>query len=101
MTARILNITDLQQALDDLNRDAAEEWALIGGRLSRRFDFDDFVTAFGFMTRVAIVAEKMNHHPDWSNVYSTVEVHLVTHEAGGITGLDFALAQQMERLAGH
>ena len=51
------------------------------------------------MTRAAIHAEKMNHHPDWSNVYSTVNVSLVTHEAGGITALDFALARKMERLA--
>jgi 4a-hydroxytetrahydrobiopterin dehydratase len=99
MTSPVLNLTELQQALEDLNRDAVEEWTLVGGRLSRSFSFADFVTAFGFMTRVAIYAEKMNHHPDWSNVYSTVNVSLYTHEAGGITRLDFALAQQMERLA--
>ena len=99
MTETVLNLTDLQQALDELNQDAAEEWTLIGGRLSRTFRFPDFVAAFGFMTRVAIHAEKMNHHPDWNNVYSTVNVSLVTHEAGGITSLDFALAKKMERLA--
>ena len=99
MTSPVLNLTELQQALEDLNRDAAEEWTLVGGRLSRSFSFADFVTAFGFMTRVAIHAEKMDHHPDWSNVYSTVNVNLHTHEAGGITRLDFALAQQMERQA--
>ena len=99
MTETVLNLTDLQQALEDLNRDALEEWTLVGGRLSRSFSFADFVTAFGFMTRVAMSAEKMNHHPDWSNVYSTVNVNLHTHEAGGITRLDFALARQMERLA--
>ena len=99
MTETVLNLTDLQQALDDLNRDALEEWTLVGGRLNRSFSFADFVTAFGFMTRVAIHAEKMNHHPDWSNVYSTVNVSLFTHEAGGITRLDFDLARQMERLS--
>ncbi len=99
MTDKVLNITELQLALDDLNQDAAEEWTLISGRLSRTFSFSDFVAAFGFMTRVAIHAEKMNHHPDWSNVYSTVTVNLVTHEAGGVTELDFALARKMERLA--
>ncbi len=99
MTEKVLTIGELQQALDELNQDAQEEWTLIGGRLCRRFTFDDFVTAFGFMTRAAMLAEKMNHHPDWSNVYSVVEVNLYTHEAGGITALDFTLARRMERLA--
>ncbi len=99
MTDKVLNISELQQALDDLNHDATAEWTLVGGRLCRTFDFPDFVAAFGFMTRVAIHAEKMNHHPDWSNVYSTVNVSLMTHEAGGVTGLDFSLAKKMERLA--
>lgn len=99
MTDKVLNLSELQQALDDLNRDTAEEWTLVGGRLSKSFDFADFVTAFGFMTRVAMHAEKLNHHPDWSNSYSTVDVTLVSHEAGGITELDFALARKMDRLA--
>ncbi len=99
MTARVLNLTELQQSLNDLNRDAAGEWVLVDNRLSRSFRFPDFVSAFGFMTRVAMHAEKLNHHPDWSNVYSTVNVSLTTHEAGGITATDFALARKMERLA--
>ena len=67
--------------------------------LHRSFVFKDFVTAFGFMTEVAIRAEVMNHHPQWSNVYKKVEVDLTTHEAGGITDLDFQLAKIMDKVA--
>ena len=65
----------------------------------RRFEFSDFVSAFGWMSSVALVAERMNHHPDWSNVYRTVEVRLWTHDAGGLTSLDFELARAMNALA--
>jgi 4a-hydroxytetrahydrobiopterin dehydratase len=74
-------------------------WQLDDGKLHREFIFPDFVEAFGFMTRAAIRAEKMNHHPEWSNVYKKVEVYLVTHEAGGITERDFELARIMDSLA--
>lgn len=74
-------------------------WSNDGGKLSRDFKFGDFVAAFGFMTRAAIEAEKMNHHPEWSNVYNRVTVNLVTHDAKGITELDFELAGKMEALA--
>jgi 4a-hydroxytetrahydrobiopterin dehydratase len=67
--------------------------------ISRTFRFADFVAAFGWMTRVALWAEKSNHHPEWSNVYRTVEVTLTTHDAGGLTALDVALAQRMDALA--
>ena len=76
------------------------DWKLLEGKLHREFRFDDFVTAFGFMSAAALVAEKMNHHPEWSNVYNKVIVDLVTHDAGGITELDFELAAAMSRLAG-
>lgn len=76
------------------------EWQLHDDKLHRELRFDDFVTAFGFMASVAIVAEKMNHHPEWSNVYSTVVVDLSTHDAGGITDLDFQLAERIDELAG-
>ena len=66
----------------------------------KTFEFADFVAAFGFMTRVALVAERMNHHPEWFNVYRRVEVKLTTHDAGGITELDFELARVMEAAAG-
>jgi 4a-hydroxytetrahydrobiopterin dehydratase len=61
--------------------------------------FKDFNAAFGFMTRAALVAEKLDHHPEWSNVYKTVSVTLSTHDAGGLTTLDIALADAMERIA--
>lgn len=75
-------------------------WTLAGGRLHREYDFGDFVAAFGFMASVALVAEAMNHHPEWRNVYGRVEVDLVTHDAGGITERDVALARRIERIAG-
>jgi 4a-hydroxytetrahydrobiopterin dehydratase len=76
-----------------------EGWKIDSGKLHRDFKFANFVEAFGFMTRVAIVAEKMDHHPEWSNVYNRVSVDLTTHDAGGITQLDFALAEEMQSLA--
>jgi 4a-hydroxytetrahydrobiopterin dehydratase len=74
-------------------------WLLANGKLRREFRFADFVRAFAFMTGAAIEAEKLNHHPEWSNVYSKVTVQLVTHDAGGITELDFRLAEKMDALA--
>jgi 4a-hydroxytetrahydrobiopterin dehydratase len=77
-------------------------WSEVPGRdaISKRFVFADFNAAFGFMTRAALVAEKMDHHPEWSNVYKTVDVTLSTHDAGGVTELDIKLAAAMDRLAG-
>jgi 4a-hydroxytetrahydrobiopterin dehydratase len=68
--------------------------------ITRRFLFRDFSEAWGFMSRVALVAERMDHHPEWSNVYRTVEVTLTTHDAGGLTGKDVELARAMDRIAG-
>ncbi len=73
-------------------------WSLAAGRLRRELTFRDFSEAFGFMARAALAAEKMDHHPDWSNVWNRVMVELSTHDAGGITELDFALAEAMNRL---
>lgn len=67
--------------------------------LQKNFTFDDFNAAFGFMSRVALMAEKMNHHPEWFNVYNKVDVTLSTHDAGGITDLDLNLAQFMDEVA--
>lgn len=75
-------------------------WSLQDGKLHRQFQFRSFVEAFGWMSSVALVAESMGHHPEWSNVYNRVRVHLTTHDAGGITELDFTLAQRMNELAG-
>ena len=74
-------------------------WTVRDGKLHREYRFADFVTAFGFMTSVALVAEAMNHHPEWFNVYKTVEVTLSTHDAGGLTEPDINLAEAMVRLA--
>lgn len=75
-------------------------WTLAGGKLVREFRFGDFGAAFGFMTRAALVAERMDHHPEWTNVWNRVSVQLVTHDAKGITQLDVELAQRMSELAG-
>ena len=74
-------------------------WAAVNGKLHRTFQFRDFTEAFGFMTRVALIAEKMDHHPEWSNVYNRVAMDLVTHDPPGITALDFELAHKAQALA--
>ncbi len=76
-------------------------WQEVNGReaIAKTFVFADFNEAFGFMTRSALVAEKMDHHPEWSNVYKTVVVTLATHDAGGVTARDIALAEAMDRIA--
>jgi 4a-hydroxytetrahydrobiopterin dehydratase len=68
--------------------------------ITKRFVFGDFNDAFGWMTRIAMVAEHMNHHPEWFNVYKTVEVTLTTHDVDGLSNLDVALASKMDRMAG-
>ena len=75
-------------------------WSLADGKLFREFRFANFTEAFAFMTRVASVADQMDHHPEWSNVYDKVRVHLATHDAGGITELDFKLAAAMNAAVG-
>jgi 4a-hydroxytetrahydrobiopterin dehydratase len=77
-------------------------WRAAEGRdaIRRTFQFADFNTAFGFMTRCALKAETLDHHPEWSNIYGRVEVLLATHDAGGVTALDVALAQFMDAAAG-
>jgi 4a-hydroxytetrahydrobiopterin dehydratase len=76
-------------------------WTRVEGRsaLSKRFTFKDFSEAWGFMSRVALVAEKLDHHPEWLNVWNRVDVTLSTHDAGGISALDFMLAEAVERIA--
>lgn len=73
-------------------------WTLAGGKLHREWKFRDFIAAWGFMARAALHAEKMNHHPEWFNVWNTVRVDLSTHDAGGITELDVCLARAMNEL---
>ena len=92
------------QKLDDAAlRDALmalPQWTLSAGKLHRELRFPDFTHAFGFMASVALVAESMNHHPEWSNVYARVTIDLVTHDAAGITRLDVELARRIDALAG-
>ena len=78
-----------------------EGWTEVDGRdaISRKFMFKDFNEAFGFMARAALIAEKLDHHPEWFNVYNRVEVTLATHDAGGVTERDMKLAEAMDRLA--
>jgi 4a-hydroxytetrahydrobiopterin dehydratase len=77
-------------------------WTEVQGRdaITKKFVFKDFNEAFGFMTRAALIAEKLDHHPEWFNVYKNVEVTLSTHDAGGLTELDVTLAEAMDKLAG-
>ena len=96
----------MAQKLDNAARKSAlaklNGWSEVSGRdaITKKFTFKNFNEAFGFMSRVALVAEKMDHHPEWSNVYKTVEVTLSTHDAGGLTELDVKLAEAMDKIAG-
>ncbi len=74
------------------------EWSLRDGVLYRAFRFSDFSEAFGFMARVALEAERLDHHPEWQNVYNQVQISLTTHDAGGISDRDFELAQRIDAL---
>ncbi len=75
-------------------------WSVEDGKLHKQFQFETFVEAFGFMTSLALIAEKMNHHPEWFNVYNRVTIDLMTHDVGGISDLDFQLAKEADTLAG-
>jgi 4a-hydroxytetrahydrobiopterin dehydratase len=87
---------------DELARELASlhGWRLHEGRLRREFEFADFNAAFGFMTRVALIAERLEHHPDWRNVYNRVTVELHTHDRGGVTAFDLELARRMNAVLG-
>jgi len=97
----------MTEKLSDVERETelstllANGWAMVEGRdaIHREFQFKNFVDAFGFMTRAAIWAEKWNHHPEWFNVYKTVQVTLSTHDVGGLSALDIKLARKMDDLA--
>lgn len=75
-------------------------WQIVDGKLNRTFEFADFNEAFGFMTRVAMEVEKLNHHPEWFNVYNRVKIELVTHDVDGLSNFDFKLAHIINRIAG-
>ena len=98
-------MTNPSALIGDERRDAIaslDGWQDTDGRnaIAKTFTFKNFNQAFGFMTRGALLAEKMNHHPEWFNVYKTVEVTLSTHDAGGVTELDIRMAKAMDRYAG-
>jgi 4a-hydroxytetrahydrobiopterin dehydratase len=76
------------------------EWKYADGKLRKEFQFKDFTQAFGFMSSVALIAERMNHHPEWFNVYNKVRIELNTHDVGGISDLDFEFARRVDALRG-
>ncbi len=92
---RMLTRQEIDDALARL-----DGWRLVEGKLHRELRFGSFVHAFGFMAQVALVAEKLDHHPEWSNVWNRVTVDLVTHDAGGLTDLDLDLAARIDTAAG-
>lgn len=94
MPATRLSPEEIQRELASL-----PGWDHAGGRLEREYRFRDFVEAFAFMTAAALRVQEMDHHPEWSNVYGTVRVALVTHDAGGVTARDVELARKLEALA--
>ncbi|MFK8040834.1 4a-hydroxytetrahydrobiopterin dehydratase [Congregibacter sp.] len=92
--------TQLKQKIDQLNAASPAPWTLNeDGKLEKEFKFDDFNAAWGFMSRVALFAERTDHHPEWFNVYNRVRVELTTHDVGGISDKDFALAVFMNQCA--
>lgn len=99
MPAPLLPECEILSRLADLNAASAQPWARAGHTITRVYTFADFAAAFAFMTQVAAEAERLGHHPDWRNVWNRVEVSLTTHDAGGLTELDFRLAASMDCLA--
>mgnify|MGYP000714965464 CR=1 FL=1 len=89
---------DIVIALKSLNSNSKYSWEIRDAKLYQEFKFKNFISAFGFMTQVAILAERANHHPEWSNVYNKVKIYLVTHEAKGISKRDFELAHEIGKL---
>lgn len=95
-------MTERLTDLEALNPLLAQGWSHNTAQscITKSFKFKSFVEAFGWMTKIALVAEKLNHHPDWSNSYNSVDVSLTTHDAGGLTTLDLKLAKKMDAFAG-
>ena len=94
MAVKKLADAEIQQKLAQV-----DGWTVQDGKLHKEFQFDTFVTAFGFMTQLALIAESMNHHPEWFNVYNRVTIDLMTHDAGGISELDFEWASRADALS--
>ena len=92
-------VTKLTDAEINAQLEGIPGWTVENEKLHKEFQFDSFVEAFGFMASVALIAESMNHHPEWFNVYNRVTVDLATHDAGGISALDFELAKKIDGLS--
>ena len=95
MTSPKLTTSQIENQISDLSG-----WTVQDEKLHKQYQFNSFVEAFGFMSSVALVAESMNHHPDWSNVYNRVTIDLNTHDSGGISSLDFEFAKRADEIAG-
>jgi len=95
MAAQPLSSSQIADLAADL-----PSWSLVGGKLHRELRFTDFSQAFGFMARVALAAEQLGHHPEWSNVWNRVVIDLTTHDTGGLSDLDLALARRIDALVG-
>lgn len=93
-----LNENEIGLMLEELNIISEQKWQLNGDSIEKEFLFEDFVNAFSFMTKVAIVVEKFNHHPEWTNIFNRVIITLRTHEVEGLTKLDFDIANEIEHL---
>ncbi len=89
----------LSEAEIQNNLEKLDGWTVEDGKLHKQFQFDNFISAFGFMTQLALIAESMNHHPEWFNVYNRVTIDMRTHDADGITELDFKFAEHADALA--
>ena len=96
--AEKFNQEQIKSALAELNASLGgdEQWQILNEKLTKEFKFKSFIRAFGWMSQIAIWAEKLNHHPEWFNVYNKVKIELTTHDVGGISDLDFKLATKME-----
>ena len=94
MATQKLSATEIQEKLSQL-----DGWSVENGKLHKEYQFDTFVTAFGFMTQLALIAESMNHHPEWFNVYNRVTIDLMTHDADGISELDFQWAAHADSIS--
>ena len=92
MARQRLSDSDIHSRLKEVSR-----WELVEGKLHREFRFSNFIEAFGFMAQVALLAERRDHHPEWSNVYNQVIIDLTTHDAGGLTARDFDLARAVDQ----
>ena len=96
---KALTEQEIENELATLNKEKRASWEYVNEKLHKEFEFTDFVEAFGFMSQVALIAEKNNHHPEWFNVYKTVTVDLSSHEVSGVSQGDFDLAMAMDAVA--